>query len=598
VSSTSVSVGAALTDIVTLNFNGSSTAASVLTTLTTATMIDTLNIVSTGSFATANSIGTFNALATNATVNVSGAQAFTATLPNLGTGTFNGANATGKLTITTGAVATTVVGGSAADVITGGSASTSLTGGAGNDTIVGGTAADTITGGLGADSMTGGITGLNTFVFAAGDSLSTGRDTLVDLKEGDIIKFGTALTGLTNATTLSTSSASAIYVDATNNRLVVGNDQITIPASVANAAYTYSSGTDAIVGTIDDTITVGAAPFNASNNGLGKLTLTGKSASTVAVVINAATPATVNGSSTLNTTNLSTVNTLDASGLTTSGVTVTQGTAAENITGSAQDDTFAFAASLTLADTVNGGLGSDTLTFTTVAAATALNLVTNVEIITASGDNAVSLTTVDALVASGATLTVSGAALTTNTNVFTWNGAAELDGKFVLTGGAGSDAITGGAGADTITGGAGADTLAGGTGADTFVYTTASNSNAVTAAVTDTITGLVLNGASGDLLDFTWTGTLSVLSGTSAAANYAAMDTTAEITSLFNSTNGTDTALKFTAGNNATAVLVTAADATKLLVVDVNGDGAFTSADVAIVVTGVTATSFTTACFV
>ena len=511
VASTSV-ISTALTDIVTLNFNGSSTAASVLTTLTAATMIDTLNIVSTGSFTTANSIGTFNALATNATVNVSGAQAFTATLPALGTGTFNGASATGKLTITASNNATTVVGGSAADVITGGSVSTSLTGGAGNDTIVGGTAADTITGGTGADSLTGGITGLNTYVFAAGDSLSTGRDTLVDLKEGDIIKFGTALTGLTHAATLSTSTASAIYVDATNNRLVVGNDQITIPASVANAAYTYSSGTDAIVGTIDDSITVGAAPFNASNNGLGKLTLTGKSASTVAVVMSATVPALVNTSNVLNTTNLSTVNTLDASGLTTSGISATSSTAADTITGSSQADTITYLVTANLftanasVDSIVGGLGTDIIqigdgvntpfTIASTGVWTRISGVETIKTVASSGMVSVTLpltaqtagiTTVDLSLATKTTTNVIdvSAFTTTATTLIGPNATGNAD----ITGGGAADIITAGAAGGTIIGGGAADSITGAGGTDIIKWA------ATTSAALATETGSTAGGA-------------------------------------------------------------------------------------------------------
>ena len=105
----------------------------------------------------------------------------------------------------------------------------------------------------------------------------------------------------------------------------------------------------------------------------------------------------------------------------------------------------------------------------------------------------------------------------------------------------------------------------------------------------------MLNGAAGDLLDFTLTGTLTVATATLGAAKTAA-DTVAEITALFNSNNGTN-ATKFTAGANATALLVTATDGL-LLVVDVNGDGAFTTADVVIDVTGATVTAFATGNFI
>jgi len=384
VASTSVA-SAVTTDVVTLNLNGTSAAASTLTTLTdTAITIDTLNIVSNGSFATANSIGTFNALATNATVNVSGAQAFTATLPNLGTGSFNGASATGKLTITTSANATTVVGGSAGDVLTGSTASVVLTGNAGNDTLVGGVAADTLTGGTGADTLTGGATAANTFVFAAGDSPSTGRDSITDLKEGDIIKFGTALTGLTTGSALTTSSANAIYVDNVNNRLVVGADQITIPSTVANAAFTYSYGADLLVGTADDSLTVGAAPLTATNNSLGTLTLAGKAIGNATVVLYQASAPTVGGTitgsnavTTVTGTNLTNAGIVQSvSGTITNALTLTGsaladtllgGDGSDSITGASGDDSITGGAG---ADTLTGGTGADTFVFTTASTGT------------------------------------------------------------------------------------------------------------------------------------------------------------------------------------------------------------------------------------
>ncbi|RYY41357.1 MAG: hypothetical protein EOP59_11590, partial [Sphingomonadales bacterium] len=50
--------------------------------------------------------------------------------------------------------------------------------------------------------------------------------------------------------------------------------------------------------------------------------------------------------------------------------------------------------------------------------------------------------------------------------VLTFNGAGELDGQFIVYGGAANDSIIGGAGADTLGGGAGNDMLRGGLGAD------------------------------------------------------------------------------------------------------------------------------------
>jgi hypothetical protein len=98
----------------------------------------------------------------------------------------------------------------------------------------------------------------------------------------------------------------------------------------------------------------------------------------------------------------------------------------------------------------------------------------------------------------------------------------------------------------------------------------------------------------GDLFDFTLTGTLTVATASVSAALTAA-DTITEITGLFSSTGSNAT--KFTGGSNARAILATFTDGS-LLVVDVDGNGTFTAADVVVNITGVTTTSFTAAVFV
>ena len=83
------------------------------------------------------------------------------------------------------------------------------------------------------------------------------------------------------------------------------------------------------------------------------------------------------------------------------------------------------------------------------------------------------MTSVDALVASGATLTVDGSGLS-GTKKLTWDGSAETNGSFNITGGAGADTIIGGSGADTITGGAGADAISSGNNNDVLQYSSGS----------------------------------------------------------------------------------------------------------------------------
>jgi Ca2+-binding RTX toxin-like protein len=161
------------------------------------------------------------------------------------------------------------------------------------------------------------------------------------------------------------------------------------------------------------------------------------------------------------------------------------GTGADNVSGGAGDDTFYFAAGqlssgkVAVRDHVDGGTGYDTLAFTgDVAIGVGLNYVYNIEHITLENSTTnVSFSTLDTTVAAGATLTLDVSSTLNGGGVLNFNGAAETDGMFSITGGTGNDIITGGAGNDTltggdgnnsITGGAGDDNIAAGVGADTI----------------------------------------------------------------------------------------------------------------------------------
>jgi hypothetical protein len=163
--------------------------------------------------------------------------------------------------------------------------------------------------------------------------------------------------------------------------------------------------------------------------------------------------------------------------------------------GGAGNDIIHLGASLTAADHIDGGTGRDTVQLAgnyklTFAAAT----LKNVETVTLAAGHDYKLATTDATVAAHHALTVNGATLHAG-DTLVFNGAAETNGVFKMTGGKGGDTLTGGAQADTLSGGAGgdvltggkgADTLAGGAGADRFVYHGAADS---TGARHDTIDG-------------------------------------------------------------------------------------------------------------
>jgi Ca2+-binding RTX toxin-like protein len=128
------------------------------------------------------------------------------------------------------------------------------------------------------------------------------------------------------------------------------------------------------------------------------------------------------------------------------------GSGNDTLKGGAGDDIFNFGASLTAADRVNGGAGSDTVSLNgdysgglTLVAAT----ITNVETLSFAAGHSYSISTDDATVAAGKTLTVKANALSAS-DTLSFDGSAETNGSFIFKGGLGGDTFTGGAAADTF----------------------------------------------------------------------------------------------------------------------------------------------------
>ncbi|HEY1630647.1 MAG TPA: hypothetical protein VGF56_04995 [Rhizomicrobium sp.] len=112
--------------------------------------------------------------------------------------------------------------------------------------------------------------------------------------------------------------------------------------------------------------------------------------------------------------------------------------------GLAGNDSFSFGATFTAADAVDGGDGADVLKLAgdysagvTFGAATLIN----VETVSLADGFSYKLTTNDATVATGQSMTVDGSALT-GANTLTFDGSAETDGTLAVHGGLGNDSFT------------------------------------------------------------------------------------------------------------------------------------------------------------
>ena len=147
---------------------------------------------------------------------------------------------------------------------------------------------------------------------------------------------------------------------------------------------------------------------------------------------------------------------------------------ADIVTGGSGNDGFYFGGAPTSADHVIGGAGTNDQVGLEGDYSGGLTLgegtLSGIEVLALLPGFTYDLTTNDANVAAGATLTVWASRLSGD-NTLRFDGSAETDGKFVVFGGGGNDTLTGGAGDDKFYGLGGADTITGNDGADTFVYT-------------------------------------------------------------------------------------------------------------------------------
>ncbi|HEY0013014.1 MAG TPA: M10 family metallopeptidase C-terminal domain-containing protein, partial [Allosphingosinicella sp.] len=142
------------------------------------------------------------------------------------------------------------------------------------------------------------------------------------------------------------------------------------------------------------------------------------------------------------------------------------------------NDTFYFGQAFTLADRADGGEGTDELVLQgDYATSTSLGGASGIELLTLLSANATRFGTAVALarytlfssdaVVGPAGLIVDASGLG-ESETLSFDGSAETDGRFTLTGGAGADTLRGGALDDRIDGGAGADLMNGGARNDIY----------------------------------------------------------------------------------------------------------------------------------
>ncbi|WAJ29951.1 DUF4214 domain-containing protein [Antarcticirhabdus aurantiaca] len=236
-----------------------------------------------------------------------------------------------------------------------------LSGTAGNDTFVGDyavtnqvTAADSVNGGAGVDTLN---------LFGA-----TGTATLPQLSGVEVVNF-TAPAGDVTANVASITDVTTVGL--TNTATAAGTFTVN-----ATQGASFSGVTGGKTHTVTTTATDTAVTVNVAASTLGTLNVdgaalttidlnaTGTGASTIGTLASTGTETTVtvSGTQKLTVTNaladsVKTVNAAANSG----GVTFTVGTSDASVTGGSGNDRFVFGTTLTTADTVVGGAGTDTI---------------------------------------------------------------------------------------------------------------------------------------------------------------------------------------------------------------------------------------------
>jgi hypothetical protein len=239
------------------------------------------------------------------------------------------------------------------------------------------------------------------------------------------------------------------------------------------------------------------------------------------------------------------------------------------------DDTFTVGTGFTASDSIDGGGGDDTVSFTGGGIVIGASNVVNIEqyfLGNVTGGFAYNFTITDADMPAGGRLFISGGSLGTN-NTLTVDGSAVTSGSLLLTGGGGSDTLIGGAGNDGLGMAGGANNaVTGNGGGDTIDWFNTVNGTAIYNSVSDS------TGANHDtFIDVTFSGIGEHMQIHALGALPTAIDTPISGGALSKATFDADLAADVNASNLAAghAVIFKAigGDLTRhfFLIVDENG---------------------------
>lgn len=429
---------------------------------------ETINLTSQGGTNTVASLTSGDATR----LNITATKALTVTAVTLATvATLDASASTANVSVAALTVASTITGGSGNDSLTGGANNDSITGGSGNDTLGGAAGIDNISGGDGDDSITGaggndilsGGAGDDTFADAAADLDTLTTETAsVSGGDGNDTFIIADFSDLSSQTTIDGGAGTDIlsFTEDGNHDFTASTTLFSNISNVEVLSFTIAADT---VTLNDSTVSNSAVTVRLSS------TSTGANTFNMSGVLSSSNAITFTEVATGLATTYSIANGKDI-------VTMVDGNDIITVTNNAY---------LSSSDTIDGGVGTDTATFTsttnTTFTAAQLGAFKNIETLqfTSGGAGNAVMTLTDAIV--GANV-ISGGTFTVQRSITADTGTLKVTGtdvsssyKLALTGALGADTLIGGSGADTITGGvndADIDSMTGGAGNDQFLMDT------------------------------------------------------------------------------------------------------------------------------